>query len=77
MPPARDDVSAASRRQWEARMTKVLECRAVVPGCNFVVYGESEEDVMMKEEEHAQRVHGVEHISEQLKAKIRSAIKDR
>jgi predicted small metal-binding protein len=57
-------------------MSKVLECRSVVPGCNFVIHGESEEDVMMKEEEHAHRVHGVEHISEQLKAKIRSAIKE-
>jgi predicted small metal-binding protein len=57
-------------------MTKVLECRTVVPGCDFVVHGESEEDVMMKEEEHARRVHGVEHISEPLKARIRSAIKE-
>jgi predicted small metal-binding protein len=31
---------------------------------------------MMKEEEHARRVHGVEHISEPLKARIRSAIKE-
>jgi predicted small metal-binding protein len=57
-------------------MSKVLECRSVIPGCNFVVHGDSEDDVLMKEEEHAQRVHGVEHISEQLKAKIRSAIKE-
>ena len=57
-------------------MTKVLECRTVVPGCNFVVHGESEEDVLMKEEEHVVRMHGVEHISEPLKARIRSAIKE-
>lgn len=57
-------------------MSKALECRTVVPGCNFVIHGESEEDVMMKAEEHARSVHGVEHISEQLKAKIRSAIRE-
>lgn len=55
-------------------MSKVLECRTVVPGCNYVVHGDSEEDIMMKAEDHARTAHAVEHMSEQLKAKIRSAI---
>lgn len=55
-------------------MRRILECRLVVPGCNFVVHGESDEDVMMKEEEHARRVHEIEHMSGPLKARIRSAI---
>lgn len=55
-------------------MSKVLACRSVVPGCNFVVRGECEEDLMMREEEHARRIHEVEHVSEQLRTKIRSAI---
>ncbi len=57
-------------------MGKVLECRSVVPGCEFVMHGESEEEIMMKASEHARAAHGVEHMSEELKAKIRAAIKE-
>ena len=39
-------------------MSKILECGAVVPGCKFVIHGESDEDVMMKASEHARAVHG-------------------
>jgi predicted small metal-binding protein len=57
-------------------MGKVFECRSVVPGCEIVVHGESESEVMIKAAEHARAVHGIEHLSESLKAKIRAAIKD-
>lgn len=57
-------------------MSKVLECGKVVPGCNYVIHGDSEEDVMMKAEDHARTVHGVDHMSEPLKAKVRSAINE-
>jgi predicted small metal-binding protein len=57
-------------------MGKVFECRSVVPGCEIVVHGESESEVMIKAAEHARAVHGIEHLSEALKAKIRAAIKD-
>ena len=57
-------------------MGKVLECRSVVPGCEIVVRGESEEEVMMNASEHARSAHGVEHMSEELKAKIRAAIRE-
>jgi predicted small metal-binding protein len=57
-------------------MSKVLECGSVVPGCRVIIHGDSEEDLMMKAMEHARTVHGVEHMSEQLKAHIRAAIKE-
>jgi predicted small metal-binding protein len=57
-------------------MSKILECGLIVPGCNFVIHGDSEEDLMMKAVEHARAVHDVEYISEQLKARIRAAIKE-
>jgi predicted small metal-binding protein len=57
-------------------MGKVFECRSVVPGCEIVVHGESESETMIKAAEHARAVHGIEHLSEALKAKIRAAIKD-
>jgi predicted small metal-binding protein len=60
----------------EVKMSKILECGAVVPGCKFVIHGESDEDVMMKASEHARAVHGVDHMSEQLRAQIRDAIRD-
>jgi predicted small metal-binding protein len=57
-------------------MSKILECGHVVPGCKSVIHGGSEEEVMMKAAEHARLVHGVEHLSEQLRAQIRAAIKN-
>jgi predicted small metal-binding protein len=55
---------------------KVLECGAVVPGCNFVAHAESEDELMLIAAEHARSVHGVDHMSEELKAKVRAVIKD-
>jgi predicted small metal-binding protein len=57
-------------------MGKILECGSVVPGCDFVAHGDSEEELMMKALEHARAVHGVEHATERLKARIRAAIKE-
>jgi predicted small metal-binding protein len=47
-----------------------------VPGCNFVAHGEDEQDVMMKAADHARSVHGVEHMSESLRARVKAAIED-
>lgn len=57
-------------------MRKVLECGAIVPGCNYVAHGASEEDLMLKAAEHARTAHGVEHLSEPFKAKIKAAIRE-
>lgn len=57
-------------------MRKKLECGSIVPGCNFVAHGENEDDIMAKAAEHARTAHGVDHMSEQLKAKVKASIKD-
>jgi predicted small metal-binding protein len=57
-------------------MTKVLECGKVVPGCDFVAHGDSEDELIVKVAEHARIAHEVDHLSEPLKARIRAAIKD-
>lgn len=57
-------------------MRKMLECGQIVPGCNFVAHGETEDDIMMKAAEHARSAHGIERMSEPLREKIRSVIKD-
>jgi len=59
-----------------AKLRKVLECKSVVPGCNFVAHAEDENEMMVIIAEHARAVHEVDHLSEELKAKIRTAIKD-
>lgn len=57
-------------------MRKVLECRAIVPGCNFVARADTDEELMLKAADHARNAHGVDHMSEPLKAKVRSAIRE-
>jgi predicted small metal-binding protein len=57
-------------------MSKVLQCASIVPGCEVVIHGDSESDVVVKAAEHARTVHGIEHLSEALRAKIRAAVKE-
>lgn len=53
---------------------KALPCGAIVPGCEFVAHGETAADVMAKLADHSRNAHGVEHMSEALKAKVRAAL---
>jgi predicted small metal-binding protein len=57
-------------------MAKVIECGAVVPGCNFVIHGVDEAEIMVKMAEHLASAHDVQHLSDQLKARIRATIRD-
>jgi predicted small metal-binding protein len=57
-------------------MRKCLECGDIVPGCNYVARANTDEDLMLKAAEHARNVHGVQHMSEQLRAKIKACIKE-
>ena len=57
-------------------MAKVIECAAVVPGCNFVIHGADEAEIIVKMAEHLGSAHDVKHLSEQLKARIHAFIRD-
>lgn len=57
-------------------MRKELACGAVVPGCDFVAHAATEEDLMLKIADHARQRHGLSHLSDDLKAKIKEAIKE-
>jgi predicted small metal-binding protein len=57
-------------------MTKVLQCGAIVPGCDFVAHGHTDGELIVKAEEHLRSAHDVDHVSERLKDKIRAAIRD-
>ena len=56
--------------------SKVLECGTIISGCNFVARADSADELMIVAAAHANSVHGVDHLSEPLKAKIHSVIRD-
>jgi predicted small metal-binding protein len=57
-------------------MAKVLKCGDVVPGCDFEMTGNSEEEVLQKAAEHAKTDHGMENVPPEVLAKVRGAIHD-
>ena len=57
-------------------MAKVLKCSDVNPGCNFVVRGDSEHDVLRRAAEHAKTDHHMENIPPDVLSKVKSAIHD-
>jgi predicted small metal-binding protein len=57
-------------------MAKVLRCRDVGFDCDGVIRAETEEEVLKKAAEHAQTVHNLKEISEEVVEKVRAAIRD-
>ena len=58
-------------------MAKDLRCGELMPGCETVVVGEDEAEVMAKAAEHAKKDHGLQQITPDLAIKVRSAIKEK
>jgi predicted small metal-binding protein len=58
-------------------MAKVLRCGDLMPGCNAVIEGKDETEVMTKGVEHAKMVHRMTAISPDMAAKVKAAIKDK
>jgi len=57
-------------------MAKVLRCRDVGFECDGVIRAETEEEVLKKAAEHAQSVHNLKEISDEVVEKVRAAIRD-
>ena len=57
-------------------MSKVLKCRDVGMDCDFVARGKTEEDVLKQAVKHAGTTHGMTKMSDEIIAKVRSAIHD-
>ena len=57
-------------------MTKVLKCGDVVPGCNFEMRGNSEDEVLKKADDHAKTAHNMQNMSPEVLSKVRNAIHD-
>ena len=56
-------------------MAKILECAKVDPssGCEYVVRGETEEEVLQKASEHAKE-HGIRHVTPELLERVKASI---
>ena len=57
-------------------MSKVLKCRDVGMDCDFVARGNTEEDVLKQAAKHAGTAHGMTEMTDEVAAKVRSAIRD-
>ena len=56
-------------------MAKILECAKVDPssGCNYVVRGETEEEVLQKASEHAKE-HGIRQVTPEMMERVKASI---
>lgn len=57
-------------------MRKRLECGSVFPGCRFVIHADGDDELMAKAVAHARAEHYATPITDRLKGRIRSAIRD-
>lgn len=58
-------------------MAKILNCGELVSGCNVVIEGKDEAEVMAKGAEHAKTAHNMTSIPPEMAAKVKAAIKDK
>jgi predicted small metal-binding protein len=58
-------------------MAKIVECAKVDPssGCQHIVRGETEEEVLQKAAEHAKQ-HGIRQVTPDLIARVKANIRD-
>ena len=58
-------------------MVKILKCGDLMAGCNAVIEGKDDAEVMAKGTEHAKKAHGMATIPPDLAKKVQAAIKDK
>jgi len=68
-------VNILSRRTQP--MAKMMKCGDLMPGCNAVIEGKDDNEVMAKASEHAKMKHGVKTVLPDMAAKVRAAIKEK
>ncbi len=56
-------------------MPKELRCGDVIPGCDAVIRGDTEDDVLRKGAAHAKEVHDIDEIPPDVAAKVKAAIR--
>lgn len=61
----------------EPEHAKYIACAAIVPDCDFIASGPTEEDLLEKVAAHAAHEHGVTEVTPELATKIKAAIQSR
>lgn len=56
---------------------KQLKCSDIMPGCQTVIEGQDEAEVMRKGAEHAKTAHGMSQMPPDVGKKVQLAIKDK
>jgi predicted small metal-binding protein len=56
-------------------MSKTLRCTDVIPGCDFIARGESEDEVVARAVEHVRTRHHLRAITPQILAQVRGAVR--
>jgi predicted small metal-binding protein len=56
---------------------KEFRCGELVPGCDTVIEGESEDAVLEKVAVHAREAHGMDEVPPEVQDNVRAAITDR
>ncbi|RMF08430.1 MAG: DUF1059 domain-containing protein [Candidatus Neomarinimicrobiota bacterium] len=57
-------------------MAKVLHCSDLGFDCDGVIRAKTEEEVLKQAAEHARTVHNLQTVTDEVVAKVRSAIRD-
>ena len=57
-------------------MVKVLKCGEIFSGCDTVIYGKDEDEVVAKEEEHARKDHNMTMIPMDIIKEMANHIRD-
>ncbi len=57
-------------------MTKVLYCKDIGFDCGFVARAESEEELLQRAAQHAERDHGITELPPEVIERVRAAIRD-
>jgi predicted small metal-binding protein len=70
-------ISSTPIKKGAQLMAKILECANVDPssGCQHVVRGETEGEVLTKAAEHAKE-HGIREVTPELMARVKANIRD-
>lgn len=57
-------------------MAKEFHCADVMQGCDYVVQGKDENEVMQNAAEHGRQAHGLNQIPSDVERKVRAGIHD-
>ncbi len=66
---------ASEFARGEGGMAKILRCGDLMTGCQHIVKGATEEEVLQQAAKHAKEVHDIKEITPDLAAKVKSKIR--